>query len=180
MIYSSKDLIKKLTSENIEGHYYRGQTREFAGPLWPSSYRTMVRSEDCLTIEDDSRLRKSGNQFHFRIDAVDWRLFESEETYKKFVTEKNFKLFIRSHTRNALGYPLSEAFFQQMGFRSEGLDVTDNVNIAFFFALYEYRPNSYRPRQTTEDPCIIYRWYLNLMNGPFIPLINSILILVRH
>ncbi|HSE20763.1 MAG TPA: hypothetical protein VLB68_03870 [Pyrinomonadaceae bacterium] len=159
MIYNSKDLIKKLTSEHTEGHYYRGQTREFAGPLWPSSYRAMVRSEDCLTIEDDSRLRKSGNQFHFRMDALDWRLFESEEEYKKFVTEENFKLFIRSHTRNALGYPLSEAFFQQMGFRSEGLDVTDNVNIAFFFALYEYRQNSYQPRQTTEEPCIIYRWY---------------------
>ena len=158
MIYKATELYEKLISEHDEGHYFRGQNREYDGPLWPSNYRQMFRSTDCLTIEDDSRLRMMGKRFYFRMNAFDWQLFKTEKEYTDFFMQQQLKQFIMAHTRNALGYPLSEAFFQQTGMRSEGLDVTSDVRIAFFFAIYEWGPKGYQLRQNSKDPCVIYRW----------------------
>lgn len=167
MIYKATELYKKLTSEQVQGHYFRGQIQEYPGPLWPSNYRLFFRSEDCLTIEDDSRLRKSGNRFHLRMNYIDWRRFNSQQEYNEFFLQFQLKDFVTAHTRNALGYPLSEAFFQQAGMRSEGLDVTDSVKIAFFFAIYEWEKEGYRMKQYGSEPCIIYRWYYDKIAWSF-------------
>jgi hypothetical protein len=120
----------------------------------------MFRTEDCLTIEDDSRLRGSGNRFHFRFNTWDWTLFkeEAESQIQRRYDEDAFRTFLRLQTNNALGYPLAQCFFQQMGLGSEGVDVTDNIEIAFFFALHEFGPGGYRLRSDMGSPGIIYRW----------------------
>lgn len=157
-IYPANEIVQKLQSEKSEPYYYRGQTREYPGPLWPSEYRSFFRSEDCLTINKPISIRKSGNQFNLRMGAFNWEPFESEKVYNEFVKRQQAKIFIKNHIRNALGFPLSEAFFQQVGLRSTGLDVTDNLDVALFFALYEWNGNTYVPKNNSDEYSVIYRW----------------------
>ncbi|NUO64841.1 MAG: hypothetical protein HOQ26_08995 [Gemmatimonadaceae bacterium] len=62
-----------------------------------------------------------------------------------------------SHIRNALGYALAEAMFQQAGWSSEGIDVSYDPLVAMSFALttWDARGGHLRPR---ENPAVIYRW----------------------
>lgn len=162
IVYRVDELYETLKKESIKGHYYRGQTREFTGPLLPSGHRLLLRSDTPDTIEDDLRLRGVGKKFFFRTNYLDAQQFETEELYKKRLQKEHLKQFIICHTRNALGYALAEAFFQQAGIQSEGLDITEDLKIAFFFAIFEFRSGEYRLKSDHSIPSIIYRWTIDL------------------
>jgi len=68
------------------------------------------------------------------------------------------KLFLIDQIRNALGYAITEAFAQQSGLRSEGLDVTRDVKVAFFFACFEWTGRGYKLKCKFNQPSVIYRW----------------------
>jgi hypothetical protein len=68
------------------------------------------------------------------------------------------KWFIMDHVRNALGYALSETFFQHAGLRSQVLDVTTDIDVAFFFATHGYRNGRYYRLPDDGSPRQIYRW----------------------
>lgn len=74
-------------------------------------------------------------------------------------TARAIKRIMSMHVNNALGYPLTQALFQQAGYSSKGLDVSYDIHIALFFALYEYNNGSYF-RKKSKEPSIIYRWKL--------------------
>src|SRR4051812_30652810 len=154
MTLTSPALVEQLVAEHQPGTYYRGQSREFAGPLWPSQYRALFRSNDCLTFDQELTLRKSGSRFHLRLSSSDWTPFPDAAAYYASVAEAQVKLFVIRHLRNALGYPLGEACFQQAGWRSEGLDVTSDVKVAMFFALHEWTGSGYRRKPDAAPPSV--------------------------
>lgn len=158
MIYTASDLHEKLLEEKRPGQLFRGQPREYPGPLWPSAYRKFLWADDCLTFQDDSRIRQTGSRFYFRTVVCDPRPFKTETSYKEWFAREQIWLFVIRTMRNALGYPLGEAFFQQSGMRSEGLDVTEDPRIAFFFALHDWNEGEYQPKGD-DAPSVIYRWY---------------------
>ncbi len=72
------------------------------------------------------------------------------------------KRIISQYGNNALGYPLTQAFFQQAGYSSEGLDVSYDLCIALFFALYEFKNGKYVKKEFGESKpySVLYRWKL--------------------
>lgn len=157
-IYSAAALYEKLAGEHAEGQYFRGQTREYPGPLWPSCYRLNERSEHSFTIENNSRLRGTGKKFYFRSDYLQRDGFNSEDAYQSYIRKTNLKHFIILQIRNALGYPLTQAFCQQAGMSSEGLDVTSDLKVAFFFAMFDFNGKEYKLKTEVDKPGVIYRW----------------------
>jgi len=166
-IFQLSDLYSKLSEEWSEEHWFRGQTQEYPGPLWPSQDRSCFSSVDCITITDDSRVRRTGHRFHLRTCFLDWTVFENEARYLEALKRSQIKLFIIQQIRNALGYALGEAFAQQVGLRSEGLDVTRDAKVALFFACFEWTGRGYTLKRKFDQPSVVYRWIVQQQNWSF-------------
>lgn len=144
----------KILCENAEkGDYvYRGQTRAYACPLRPSAYRPSRYSRFAMLGEPSCQQKNWGREFYLEHNNFDHMGQEKR-------TGHAIKRIMSVHINNALGYPLTQALFQQAGYSSEGLDVSYDIRIALFFALYEYKNGKYLKKESKE-PSIIYRWKL--------------------
>lgn len=153
MLYSFKELFDKLRKEHKANYYYRGQNQMFPSPLWPSMYRGLGLID---TMELPSNLKRRCNRgilFGFKSNYLVGDKFSNPDNIKM----RELKRCMMGYVRNALGYCLSEAMFQQAGWESEGLDVTSDINIAMFFATYRYCDKIYIPDERDNER-IIYRW----------------------
>ena len=59
------------------------RTKEYPGPLLPSKYRELFRSDDHLEIAGDFRVRKTGYYFHQITSFLDKRYYISDDDYMK-------------------------------------------------------------------------------------------------
>lgn len=147
-----EELYKILCEDQKKGDYvYRGQTRAYAAPLRPSAYRPCHYSRFAMLGDPSCQQKNWGREFYLETNDF--------ERLGKKRTEHAIKRIMSMHVNNALGYPLTQALFQQAGYSSEGLDVSYDIHIALFFALYEYKYGSY-VRKESKEPSIIYRWKL--------------------
>ena len=154
MAYQFNELFEKLQREHTSNYYYRGQNQLFPGPLWPSMYRGVALIN---TMELPNKLHRRcnrGTRFGFRSNYLVGAKFDNPENIKL----RELKRCMMGYVRNALGYCLSEAMFQQAGWDSEGLDVTSDIAIAMFFATYRYYNKTYIPDNEYDKEHIIYRW----------------------
>ena len=169
-IYELSDLLHKLEREHRPGYYYRGQA-DYYTVLQPSMFRS-GSSRLPIKFTGDERLRKSGTEFYF-------------EDLK--APKLNFKIrrLLSMEINNALGYPLTQAMFQQAGYNSEGLDITSDYLIALFFSTYEYIQGKscfeMKDNKKGKPYSVIYRWRhleavdpLKALNSNFIDCKNFI------
>lgn len=160
MIHDAVELFIQLQKEDDGEYFYRGQTKEFPAPLWPSAYRPFTHSNIPFNLPKEMLLRGSEGKFYNKTGHIGNPGYESEAEYNSYVKDFILREYIKKQMRNVLGYPASEAFFQQTGLQSEGLDVTRNLAVAFFFASHELRENLYFPKTGTM-PSVIYRWKIS-------------------
>lgn len=153
MKFELRELIVKLKEEHREGVVYRGQTQEWPSPLVPSLLRPLfVPESPDIVCEDRRRLRKSGTHFveeQAILQAVLNMPPSEMQVYGRRVSVMKFM-------QNALGYPMCQIFAQQAGLKSEGLDVTADLDTAVFFATHHLREGRYIPMTTGTG--IIYRF----------------------
>jgi len=140
-----KSLLFRLKEEHADGFVYRGQTREWPGPLLPSIYRGIVKPERYTGWHHDSRLRNVGNVFHEL----------SSTPMIEYSDKKQAQIHTVKYLRQMLGYPMSQLLAQQCGLTSEGLDVTYDPEIAAFFAVYDFSSNNFVDSKGTG---VIYRF----------------------
>jgi len=156
MVYSLKELLAKLREEHNSSFYYRGQLQQYESPLWPSMYRDVAYMEAMEMPKYLERRCNRGNYFGFMS-----AFFKSEKyTNPEEIKMRELKRLLMMYARNALGYCLAEAMFQQAGWSSEGLDVTSNIDIAVFFATHRYinKESKYEKDRNYNRERIIYRW----------------------
>lgn len=155
-IYSFNELCEKIGSESKSEYYYRGERRLHNGPLWPSMYRGTHYTHTEKFPSEIQRRRGWGSYFALRT------MFFKDEKYKNYQIVRLRELLrtIEAHTRNALGYCLSEALFQQAGWQSEGLDVTSDFRIAMFFATHRYdsKSSKYYVDKSDKNERLLYRY----------------------
>lgn len=171
LVYSFDELREKLISEHDDSYYYRGQNRIFHGPLWPSMYRLCKPTADVVPLPTELlRLSRLGRGTHFGFMTKFLRENMSEDDRQNL----SIKRVMMGHVRNALGYCLAEAFFQQAGWSSEGLDVTDNLDIAFFFASCKWDNGAYVFSASNDDNlAVIYRWRIEESPDWSFPALNT-------
>jgi hypothetical protein len=164
-IYTFKELYEKLRNEHNSTCIYRGQNKEFTGPLFPSIYRARQRSEKAYVFPKGFSSRKRGTQFYYSFGILHGNGCKTEEEFNNFCKYRETKRLLMSFVRDALGYCLSESLFQQAGWQSEGPDVTDNIDIASFFSLYHFNGKEYYPEDKNPDNIfLIYRWKIPKTN----------------
>lgn len=163
MIYTAENFYDMLLSEDSNECLYRGQTQAYPGPLWPSVYRSYKRSSKPIDVDRGKTFRGIGGRFYLKSEVLNTKGFATNDQIKNFSKEFYLREYLKLHIRNSLGYPLTEAFCQQTGLRSEGLDVTRSIPVALFFACYDFKRNSYE-RKTANVPSIIYRWRVKRRN----------------
>lgn len=151
MIYTFKELLEKLECEHDEQCFYRGQVELFDSPLWPSMYRKLIHIFVKMPPNGLERMYNRGNCFSFSSNMLVPSV--SPEDAKRRETKR----LVMAYARNALGYCLSEAMFQQAGWDSEGLDVSTDLNVALFFATHRYMDKKYH-NANTSDVHVMYRW----------------------
>ena len=154
---SAADLRERLEREQHEDHLFRGQTQLYPGPLWPSDYKNFLCADGSLVLAPEIRLRGTGTHFRLRMTQPRQTL-ATEEARKRHVRQLQAKWFIMDHVRNALGYALAETFFQHAGLRSQVLDVTTDIDVAFFFATHAYANGRYTLLPDDGTPRQMYRW----------------------
>lgn len=149
--YKVTELYEMLRSDEKKGKYiYRGETKRHDSPLRPSAFRSCSYSKFPM-FGNSSGMRGWGNYFYLEHD----NLTRSDKKWKSHAVKRIMSMYLN----DALGYPLTQALLQQAGYASEGLDVTYNIKIALFFALYKYSEDDGKYyRKGSEEPSIIYRW----------------------
>ncbi|MFC2152190.1 hypothetical protein ACFLSE_06640 [Bacteroidota bacterium] len=142
-----RELLTKLNEEHKENYYYRGQISYYGKPLRPSMYRYPA-SKHPILYEGDKRLKGIGKSFYF------------EDSLRSNVSKAyKIKRLMSRYINNALGYTFTQSMFQQAGYTSEGLDITTDLNIALFFATYDYNneTGTYYVNEEKEYS-VLYRW----------------------
>lgn len=152
-IYSLSELDEILKSEHSSRCFYRGQVKEYNWPLWPSMYRGCSRS-DIFQIKNIPSQYRRGEYFAFRSVY----LYEDRAKSEEFMRQRELKKLMMSYVRNALGFCLSEALFQQAGWSSQGLDVSSDYKIALFFATHNFIDGKYYIDNNRENIHILYKW----------------------
>ena len=137
---SLKALVKHLLLEDDPNFVYRGQIRDYTGPLLPSLYRGLVMPKQIKLIEMQTRLRGKGSVFH-ELPFVEDK-----------GSEKSRRISVGEYLRHLFGFPISQLLLQQYGIYSEGVDVTKDVNVAAVFA------STYK---RYDEPGIIFRFKVN-------------------
>lgn len=123
-----KDVLGTLRREHHEGYVYRGQTKEWAGPLLPSIYRGMVSRDVFHERRLEMRLREVGSVFH--------ELLATSPAVHN--PKKQAQMQVVRYLNQTFGYPLSQLLAQQCGLTSEGLDVTSDPDVGAFFATFDF------------------------------------------
>src|SRR5262249_14589142 len=77
--------------------------------------------------------------------------------HEDLMKKERTRVMCMNHIRNALGYPLSEAMFQQAGWSSEGIDVSHDSKVAMAFALSKWEGGRGR-LWARPDPAVLYRF----------------------
>lgn len=168
-VYSLEGLYQKLRKEEEQnpGQYiYRGQNRYYHHPLRPSGYRGCRYSRFAMQGYPELQIKKSGKEFYFEYG------YAYNKTPKEFKAHACMRL-LSAYLNNALGYPLTQALCQQAGYNSEGIDVTDSIDIAFFFAAHIYQNGQYLPKQASKAQSVIYRWKKPKVQGDLSLLHNN-------
>jgi len=127
-----REVLEKLTREHDEHHVYRGQVREYPGPLVPSGYRPLVRSSQ---YADTSQLPVTLRQVE-NAALIERLIPGSGADHETSLDYQRRQL--RGFIRGFLGYALTEILSQQAGLASESLDVTSDPRIAAFFATHNW------------------------------------------
>jgi hypothetical protein len=123
-----KGILAKLKREHVDGYVYRGQTKEWPGPLLPSIYRDLIDRHPLPEWHPTMRLREIGSVFHEILSTP----------LTDYSPKKRAQIIIVKHLRDLFGYPLSQLLAQQCGLTSEGLDVTSDLDVAAFFATFDF------------------------------------------
>ena len=140
--YALKELIGYLRGQHTEGFFYRGQTQWWPGPLLPSLYRGTTRP-DPVDVPGHYRLRELGTTFC----AVDPTL--KKDGLADLVKRSQFNAYLFQ----VFGYPFGSILAQQCNLTSEALDVSHNLDVATFFAIYDPPTNAFLNHGTG----VIYR-----------------------
>ena len=157
-IYTPAELLEKIDKEQQNSFVYRGESSVFPPPLWPSKYRGFFQSELPVDIEPDQTIRAVGRSFYFRLNIFrDMSAGKDFSFYQERFKLEQIKHTCMAHIRNALGYALSEAMFQQAGWSSEGVDVSYEAATSMTFALTKWVHGTpiIEPR---SEPAVFYRF----------------------
>lgn len=155
-VMTVRELYKKLCrDEQNQKYIYRGQTRMYQPPLRPSAFRPCQYSRFAMEGEPAYQVRKWGREFYLERTDNEY-LFGDEKRKKSHAARRIMSVYMN----NALGYPLTQALFQQAGYSSEGLDVTYDLHMALFFALYEFNAEKgkYERKKAGNRQSVVYRW----------------------
>lgn len=146
------ELLIKLKKEHKPEYVYRGQTKEWPGPLVPSMFRPFVPDGESFSYSGDDRLRQYGTAFIEELSMPEILTHNDEQAI--FQLQK--RINVGKELRILFGYPFCQIFSQQAGLSSEGLDVTSDIDIAAFFATHDLINKVYTPSISGEG--IIYRF----------------------
>lgn len=153
-IMTVQELYEKLCQEaKTQDFLYRGQVEMFQPPLRPSAFRNCQFSRFAMEGDPTRQIRNWGKEFYLEYSDCEY-LFGDNKIKKSHAIRRMMSVYMNS----ALGYPLTQALFQQAGYSSEGLDVSYDLHIALFFALYRYKNGRYYRKQAGDKPSVIYRW----------------------
>ncbi len=143
-VWELEELLEKLAGEHRFGFLYRGQRKDY-GTLLPSGYRLVANMSRVPFVRSDGQsLRNRGRVFRPLLPNSLWPADQSR------------RIDFVSLCRSNLGYPLSQLFCQHCCLPAEGLDVTEDLNIAAMFAIFNYDSNSFE--RSTDEPGVIYRF----------------------
>ncbi|MBZ0276031.1 MAG: hypothetical protein K8I60_07805, partial [Anaerolineae bacterium] len=143
------EIVAQLKAEHRPGYVYRGQIQEWM-PLLPSAYRRFALPDKTFAFQGSQRMRGTGEQFVLYWPDVERMLApEAAPIYRMWSG-------VFAHLRNALGYALSNILAQQAGIQSEGVDVTEDVDVAAFFATHRFDGRYYYPVE--DGTGVIYRY----------------------
>lgn len=155
-VLTVRELYEKLCQEESRQKYiYRGQVEMYEPPLRPSAFRYCQYSRFAVEGRPAYQLKNWGKEFY--LEHMDVEYLYSDE--KKERSHK-VRRIMSTYMNNALGYPLTQALLQQAGYSSEGLDVSYDLHIALFFALYRFENGRYYRKKAGDKPSVIYRWKL--------------------
>ncbi len=132
-------LLNHLKKEDTGAYLYRGQTRDYGGPLLASIFRnTLDVSErgglEDLMKEDVRSMRSIGKIFVGNyVQDYPRSLVKLDAATKETEAHRDV---IRQKFLNAFGFLLGFTFAQHYGFKSEMLDVSTDVEVAAFFATH--------------------------------------------
>lgn len=148
-VMTVRELYEKLRRDEGEQKYiYRGQIEMYQPPLRPSMFRYCQYSKFAMEGNPVYQVRNWGREFY--LEHSDCKIKKSHAVRRMMSVYMN----------NALGYPLTQALLQQAGYSSEGLDVSYDLHIALFFALYQFKEGRYYRKKAGDQPSVIYRWKL--------------------
>lgn len=156
--YGPLELLQQLKAEHNEHYVYRGEPQQYPPPMWPSKYRRSYVSENYVRLNKELTLRRCGAQFFFRLDFVrDPSHGKDPVMYERLMKSQHLLQMCMAHLRNALGYALAEAMYQQAGWSSEGIDVSYNPMVAMTFALSKWQDGQAHLWNRPE-PAVVYRF----------------------
>ncbi|UCH15349.1 MAG: FRG domain-containing protein, partial [Bacteroidales bacterium] len=148
-----KDILVKLKEEHTDEYVYRGQTKEWNGPLLPSIYRGLTNNIPLNNWDTKARLRELGNVF-YEISSSPLGNISQQRILQRQIINYLTQMF---------GYPFAHLLAQQCGLTSEGLDITKDPEVAAFFATFDFDSNHYIE---SDDIGIIYRFRIqNKLHG---------------
>lgn len=155
-VMTVRELYERLREEEKKQKYlYRGQVEMYKPPLRPSAFRYCQYSRFAVEGNPADQIRKWGREFYLEYADCEY-LFGDEKVKKSHAVRRMMSVYMN----NALGYPLTQALFQQAGYSSEGLDVSYDLHIALFFALYRFKNGRYYRKTAGDKPSVLYRWKL--------------------
>ena len=141
--YNLPDLLAHLHSTHSIDYVYRGQIKNWPGPLVPSIYRGRISSK-VSEVPFTKRLREEGRVFHKVTTA---KPSKSNEKYHR-------RIRFNQYLGQVFGYPFGSILAQQCGITSEGLDVTHHPDVAAFFAIFDFETKKF----INEGEGVIYRF----------------------
>ena len=153
-VMTVRELYERLRRDEQDQKYiYRGQTKMYQQPLRPSAYRPCQYSRFAMKGEPGYQVRNWGREFYLERTDNEY-LFGDEGRKRSHAVRRIMSVYMN----NALGYPLTQALFQQAGYSSEGLDVSYDLRIALFFALYEFdvKKVKYKRKKAGSHPSVLY------------------------
>lgn len=155
-VMTVRELYERLCrEERTQKYIYRGQTKKYQPPLRPSAFRRCQYSKFAMEGNPAHQVRNWGREFYLEVADCE-NIFGDEGIKKKHAVMRMMSVYMN----NVLGYPLTQALLQQAGYASEGLDVSYDLRIALFFALYKLKDGRYYRKEAGGEPSVIYRWKL--------------------
>jgi hypothetical protein len=141
-----------LRCEDDGQYLYRGQRRDYGRPLLPSAFRVQLPAWE--------RFDANSGFFGYRVRGLGRVFFGNIAGCMSDGRDRDWddRSIIRQRFLDAFGYLLGSSLAQHYGIQSEHLDVTEDVDIAAFFATHA--PPRYllcSPQEHTECG-LIYRF----------------------